>query len=121
MPYLVHSMIDVGLVLVLLGEGLEHLDIGLVLAGVVHGKEGAEHAPVAKHLGHYTNMQKRGQSDDAKRTVARHQHPPAADTETCSRSDAKPDGAGVAAGIADRKSKRLNSSNECASRMPSSA
>src|SRR3546814_1397869 len=64
---------------------------------------GAEHAPVAKHLGHYTNMQKRGQSDDAKRTVARHQHPPAADTETCSRSDAKPDGAGVAAGIAWRQ------------------
>src|SRR3546814_12515318 len=48
-------------------------------------------------------MQKRGQSDDAKPTVARHQHPPAADTETCSRSDAKPDGAGVAAGIAWRK------------------
>src|SRR3546814_13723639 len=92
-------MIDVGRVLVLLGEGLEHLDIGLVQAGVVHGKEGAEHAPVATHLGHYTNMQKRGQSDDAKRTVARHQHPPAADTETCSRSDEKPDG-----GEADRKS-----------------
>src|SRR3546814_17415845 len=73
----VYSMVDVGRVLVLLGEGLEHLDIGLVQAGVVHGKEGAEHAPVAKHLGHYTNMQKRGQSDDAKRTVARHQHPPA--------------------------------------------
>src|SRR3546814_18927635 len=83
-----HSMVDVGRVLGLLGEGLEHLDIGLVQAGVVHGKEGAEHAPVAKHLGHYTNMQKRGQSDDAKRTVARHQHPPA-----------------------DRKSKRLNSSH----------
>src|SRR3546814_14996693 len=48
-------------------------------------------------------MQKRGQSDDAKRTVARHQHPPAADTETCRRSDAKPDGAGVAAGIAWRQ------------------
>src|SRR3546814_6612139 len=33
MPDLVHSMIDVGRVLVLLGEGLEHIDIGLVQAG----------------------------------------------------------------------------------------
>src|SRR3546814_8821822 len=81
-PDLVHSMIDVGRVLVLHGEGLEHLDIGLVQAGVVHGKEGAEHAPVAKHLGHYTNMQKRGQTDDSKRTVARHQHPPRSEKNT---------------------------------------
>src|SRR3546814_13898334 len=102
MPDLVHSMIDVGRVLVLLGEGLEHLDIGLVQAGVVHGKEGAEHAPVAKPLGHYTNMQKRGQSDAPKRPVARPQHPPAAAPETSNRSDAKPEGAGVAAGIAWR-------------------
>src|SRR3546814_17637413 len=97
MPDLVHSMIDVGRVLILLGEGLEHLDIGLVQAGVVHGKEGAEPAPVAKHLGHYTNMQKRGQSDDAKRTVTRHQHPPAATTATRSSSVPQPHRPGVGA------------------------
>src|SRR3546814_11997063 len=61
MTDLVHSMIDVGRVLVLLGEGLEHPDIGLVQAGVEHGKEGAEHATVVKHQGHYTNLQKRCQ------------------------------------------------------------